>query len=101
LVVSELLMGVELADTFELKVARGAFVEAIISRFPVLDFNTDVARVHSKIFAHIKKIKTKSDKNTNAHDLIIGATALAYGHSVLTNNISDFACIPGLKVIPL
>ncbi|MBI3977029.1 MAG: hypothetical protein HY331_02475 [Chloroflexi bacterium] len=33
-----------------------------------------------------------------AHDLLIGAAALAHGYTVLTENVRDFRRIPGLTV---
>jgi predicted nucleic acid-binding protein len=34
-------------------------------------------------------------------DLLIGATAIELGYSVLTANLRDFQKIPGLFVVPL
>ncbi len=36
-----------------------------------------------------------------AHDLMIGATALARGESVATLNRAEFARIPGLRLLAL
>ncbi len=33
-----------------------------------------------------------------SHDLLIAATALAYGHSILTHNLREFRRVPGLDV---
>jgi predicted nucleic acid-binding protein len=33
-----------------------------------------------------------------AHDPLIAATALAYGHAVLTQNLREFQRVPGLLV---
>ena len=35
-----------------------------------------------------------------AHDLIIGATALAHGFALLTANVADFRRMPGVVVVP-
>ena len=94
--ISELLVGVEMSKSLKQKISRGTFSEAIISHFPVLDFNTEVARVHAQLCAHHYKKKNRS--KMNAHDLIIGATALTYQHKLFTNNPKDFSDIPGLVV---
>jgi len=93
--VSELLVGVHLAENEKRRLARSAFVEAILGRVPVLDFTTEIARVHSRVFATL----TKRGKMIGAHDLLIAATALAHGHAVLTQNTSEFRRVPGLEVL--
>ena len=44
--VAELLTGVHLASNANSRVKRFAFVEGIIGKMPVLDFNEEVARVY-------------------------------------------------------
>ncbi|HUG94229.1 MAG TPA: PIN domain-containing protein [Planctomycetaceae bacterium] len=51
--VAELLIGVHRADNDARRARRSAFVEEIIRSFPVLDFNTPVARVHAELFASL------------------------------------------------
>lgn len=94
--VSELLTGVHLAKNTDLKIKRSAFVEGIISKIPILEFNEEAARVYSEIYSHFITLGNK--KNGNVHDLQIAATAISRGHAVLTNNTADFMKIPGLKV---
>jgi len=94
--VSELLVGVHLAKAADVRVRRSAFVEGIISKIPVLDFNEEVARAYAEIYSHF--IKPRSKKEGNVHDLQIAATAIAYGYPVLTSNIADFKKIPGLQI---
>ena len=94
---SELLMGVHLADTIEKRIKRAAFVEGILAKIPVLDFNEKVARSYAEIYAHFLKPRNKSA--TNVHDLQIASTALAHGFPVLTNNVNDFNKVPGLIVL--
>ncbi|MGH2543510.1 MAG: PIN domain-containing protein, partial [Ardenticatenaceae bacterium] len=73
---SELLMGVHRADTAARRVRRAAFVEAILTRVPVLPFDLQVARVHAQIGAELAAV----GQPIGAHELIIAATALAYGY---------------------
>lgn len=91
---SELLIGVHRADTKARHIKRTAFVETILKHIPVLDFTTEVARIHAEIYAHL----AKAGHMIGAHDLIIAATALAYDCALLTRNHKEFSRIHGLKV---
>jgi predicted nucleic acid-binding protein len=93
--VSELLMGVHRADNESRRKRREAFVEPIITGMSVLDFTRDVARRHAKLYADL----ATQGRLIGAHDMIIAATALHHGHSVLTDNTDEFSRVPGLKVI--
>lgn len=94
--VSELLAGVHLAEDPGVKIVRSAFVEGILAKIPVLQFDEEVARIYAGIYSYF--IKAKGRKEVNVHDLQIAATAIAHGYPVLTSNISDFKKIPGLRV---
>ncbi len=94
--VTELLMGVHLANSIEQRIKRSAFVEAILANIPVLDFDSKVARTYAEVYAHFIKPRNKS--SANVHNLQIAATALAHGYAVLTSNTSDFDKVPGLKL---
>jgi predicted nucleic acid-binding protein len=98
--VAELLAGVKLAKTADDQINRHTFVESILSTLPVLDFDTEVARTYAELYAYAlsQKINNKRQK-LNAHDLQIAATALVYGHQILTSNVNDFKDIPGITVI--
>ena len=95
--VSELLVGVHRANTENRRLRRTAFVEAILARVGILDFTTEVARIHAELFATL----AKQGQMIGAHDLIIAATALTHGFPVLTADIAEFKRIPGLKVLTL
>lgn len=95
--VSELLAGVSLAKTADEKINRHAFVENILNSLPVLDFDTEVARTYAELYAYA--LSSNKRKKLNAHDLQIAATALVYGHRILSSNVSDFKDIPGIQVI--
>ena len=94
--VSELLVGVHRADTEKRRQRRAAFVEAILAQVPVVDFTTDVARVHSQRLATLMR----QGQMVGAHDLLIAATALHRQSAVLTTNVDEFARVPDLEVIP-
>lgn len=93
--VSELLVGVHKANTETRKVKRSAFVEAILSRIPSLDFTSSIARIHSDLYADL----SNKGQLIGPHDLIIAATAIAHGYPLLTANISEFERVSGLEVI--
>jgi tRNA(fMet)-specific endonuclease VapC len=93
--VSELLVGVHLANSEARANQRQAFVEGVLLLFPVLDFSMASARIHAELHATLRK----KGESIGAHDLIIAATALQYGCSVLTNNIREFQRIAGLTVL--
>jgi tRNA(fMet)-specific endonuclease VapC len=91
---SELLHGVHRAKTAEQRARREAFVTTVLSAVPVLPFDLDTARVHARIWADL----TAAGNARGAHDLMIAATALVRGWSVVTNNPRDFQRVPGLSV---
>lgn len=92
--VAELLHGVHRADTEFRRSKRSEFVEKIIETFYIFPFDLEISRVYAKLWANLfsKGIKI------GAHDLIIGATALANDFSIATFNIRHFNRIEGLKL---
>jgi tRNA(fMet)-specific endonuclease VapC len=95
--VSELLVGAHSANNEARRLKRSAFVEAIITKIPVLDFTTETARIHAELYA----ILSQQGSLIGPHDLIIAATALAYGHSIVTANHHEFNRVPGLTVLSI
>lgn len=91
---SELLVGVHRADSESRRVRRATFVEAILTQVTVLDFTSEIARVHASLYATL----AQQGQLIGAHDLIIAATALRYGLPVLTGNLAEFQRVPGLQV---
>ncbi len=90
---SELLVGVERANTAERKAQRAAFVEYLLINIPVLDFSLPVGRTHARMLAVLSKGVT-----AGAHDALIAATAVHHGYALLTRNVADFKIFAGLKV---
>jgi predicted nucleic acid-binding protein len=87
------LVGVHRANTEERRVKRSAFVENVLRDFPALVFDLETARVHAHLLASLARNVT-----IGAHDLLIGATAIAHGFPVLTTNGADFERMPGCQV---
>ncbi len=94
LTVSELLFGLHRAKTVRQRAQRQAFMNAALAVLPVLSFDLLVAEVHARIWAEL----VTSGQRIGAHDFIIAATALANGYAVLTQNVAEFARVPGLEV---
>ena len=90
---SELLVGVERANTAQRRAQRGAFVENLLASIPVLEFSMPVARTHARLVAALSKNRT-----AGAFDALIAATAVHHGHALLTRNVADFKIFAGLKV---
>lgn len=91
---SELLVGVHRADSPIRRLTRGDFVGGILDLFPVIPFDLRVARVHADLGAAL----TATGSTIGAIDLMIAATALAHGYTVLTDNPRDFNRVPGLDL---
>jgi tRNA(fMet)-specific endonuclease VapC len=94
--VSELLVGVHLANSEARRNQRKAFVEGILMLFPVLEFSTASARIHAELYASLRR----KGELIGAHDLIIAATALQHGFPILTGNVREFNRISGLTILP-
>ena len=90
---SELLVGVERANSAQRRARRGAFVENLLATIPVLDFTLPLARTHARMVAALSKNVT-----AGAHDAIIAATAVHHGYSLLTRNVADFKIFQGLQI---
>ncbi len=92
--IAELLHGVHRADSTKRRLKRSAYVEKVIELFPVYSFEISIARIYSELWSDLSRTGIQID----AHDLIIGATALSLGFSVATYNLRHFERIEGLKV---
>lgn len=72
-----------------------ADVERILETYDPVPITDAVARVHTTIWAQLSADGAPVD----AHDLWIGATALAHGFGVATLNRRDFDRIPELRIV--
>ena len=88
---SELLVGVELADS-EHRERRAEFVEGVLERVEILPLDLDVAREHASLLAHTRR----AGHPRGAHDLQIAATARATSRTVITTDTTAFADLPGV-----
>ena len=92
---SELLHGVHRARSESRRVRREAYVEALLSKLPIIAFDASAARIHARLWA---KLAAKG-VNIGTHDLLIAATAIARGIEVVTRDERSFPRIPGLSLI--
>jgi predicted nucleic acid-binding protein len=89
---SELLHGVHRAADPERKARREAFVERLLTALPVLPFDRTAARIHARLWAEL----ASKGIVVGAHDLLIAATAMACGYTLVTRDRRSFPKIPGL-----
>jgi len=95
--VAELVHGVHRANTPERRVRREAFVDELLSAVAIYPLTTDIARLAGRLDAE----QQSRGIVVPFADLLIGATTLSLGYSVLTVNARHFERIPGLSVIQL
>jgi tRNA(fMet)-specific endonuclease VapC len=93
--VFELLHGVHRATPTK-RATREAYVENALQTFPILVFDEAAAR----IFASTDAALSAAGSRLPVEDLMIAATALAYGHDVVTRDMKSFPRVPGLRVVP-
>lgn len=79
IVYAELLVGVRLADGADRAASRQARVDALVSRFPVVDFTREIAERWADLFATLSRAGTMIPSN----DLAVAATALQLDFGVL------------------
>jgi tRNA(fMet)-specific endonuclease VapC len=91
---SELLHGVHRATAPDVRARRSAFVEGLLERFPLLFVDLACARAHSQLWADLRQAGTL----IGPHDLWLAATCVAHGLTMVTANVREFACVPGLEL---
>ncbi len=69
-------------------------MDAVLSGIPVEPYDLEVARAHAGLLTHARK----EGRARGAHDLLIAATALARGRTVVTADAAGFEDLPGLRV---
>ena len=60
---------------------------------------SDVFEEYGKIRCALNKIGKNKAKEVGQFDMLIGATALYYGLTVVTDNMKDFSLMPGVKCV--
>jgi len=91
IVLAELLLGA--AKSSDPERARTA-VLSLLEPFRIVSFDAAAARDYARVRAALE-----SDGRTiGANDLIVAATVLANGGTLLTRNLAEFSRVPGLNV---
>ncbi len=92
-VIGELLFGVERSDPSR-RAQAAVNMEEFRDLFPSLPFDDDVAAVYAKVRADL----TNRGILIGGNDMMIAATALAHGLTLVTHNTGEFGRIPGLQL---
>lgn len=94
-VYAELLVGVRLADHPDRAAGRQARVDALVSRFPIVDFTRETAVRWAELFATL----SRSGRLIPSNDLAVAATALQLGFAVLAGPKDErhYRRVPGLR----
>ena len=91
--IAELGVGVEMA-TGRRRRARSEFLDDLIDNLPIIQYDLGVARAHTDLLVAVRTL----GRPRGAHDLIIAATALATGRTVVTSDRHGFDDLPGVEV---
>lgn len=91
---SELLHGVQRATDPAVRARRLAFVEATLARLPALEIDLNVARAHAALWSNL----AQQGAIIGVHDSWIAATCIALNLTLVTANVREFNCVPGLRV---
>jgi tRNA(fMet)-specific endonuclease VapC len=90
---AELLVGVELSHG-KAKTRRARFVDDVLFSLPIEPYDLEVARTHAGLLTYTRR----SGRPRGAHDLLIAATALARGRTVVSSDPAGFADLPGVTL---
>ena len=94
---TELIHGIYRAHTSELKQRRQAFMEGLLRDFTVYPYTKETALLAGRIDGE----QQSQGVTISFGDLLIGATALSLGFSILTVNARHFRLIPKLTVVAI
>jgi predicted nucleic acid-binding protein len=92
---TELIHGLYRAKTPAIRLRREAFLNELMADLTVYPYTKETAMVAGKLDGE----QQSKGVVIPFGDLLIGATALLLGYSVLTINQRDFRRIPGLNVV--
>jgi predicted nucleic acid-binding protein len=95
LTIAQLLQAARRAPTARQRARRERFVEAVLARFPCVEFGLDEARAYARLSAAL----AARGETVDVLDAFVAATALARGYRVATVDARDFLRIPGLQVL--
>jgi predicted nucleic acid-binding protein len=94
---TELIHGIYRAQSPQLRARRESFLDELLADLTVYPYTKETALLAGKIDGE----QQGQGVVIPFGDLLIGATALSLGFSVLTTNLRHFQKIPGLSVMQL
>lgn len=94
-VYAELLVGVRLADSRTRAADRQARIDALVARFPIVDFTREIAERWAELFA----VMSRAGGLIPANDLAVAATALHLDFTVLVGPKDErhYRRVPGIR----
>ena len=92
--VAELQVGVQLSKGKTMH-NRQDLLDEIVASVPIVDYDLEVARAHAELLVAVRR----QGRPRGAHDLIIAATALSTGRSLVTADQSAFTDLLGIVII--
>ena len=90
---AELTYGALKSDDFEKHIKEPDWLKRFINVYKI----SDVFYEYAQIRCALNKIKKGLDKEIGQFDMLIGATALHFNLTVVTDNIKHFSLMPGVK----
>jgi len=94
---TEIVHAIYRAQTVEVRLRREAFIQDLLTDLEVAPFARSTAFLAGKIDGQQRALGI----TVPSMDLLIGATAIEIGYSLITINLRHFRLIPGLIVLPL
>ncbi|MBA4180776.1 MAG: VapC toxin family PIN domain ribonuclease [Anaerolinea sp.] len=91
----ELRIGALLGETEDRRAGRMSCLADVTARCPVLAFAEREAEEAAALFVALRR----SGHRIGERDLLIAATAIANGHSLITLNRAEFERVPGLSML--
>ena len=76
------------------KIKNLAVIKHLAALFPVIKLNTEIM----DIFGELKADLQKKGSSVDDFDLLNAATAMYLNYTLVTNNVSHYKSIPGLKI---
>ena len=92
---TELVHGIYRAQTPQAQARRESFIHELLDDLEIYPYTKETALLAGKVDGE----QQEKSITIPFSDLLIGATALLHGYSVLTVNVRHFRLIPGLQVV--
>ena len=92
---AELTYGAINSSDYERHIKEPQWLRQYITVYPI----SDVFEEYGQIRCALKRIKKDMDQKVGQFDMLIGATALHYGLTVVTDNVKDFSLMSGVKCV--